>query len=93
MRKIDAITYELITNPTLLEINFFSSNNMEACEPSFFFFGKIGTSGIQSFDFTAMTVSLYHKLKQLEARSREKAKTEARNKDIIVHTFIRFDWL
>lgn len=29
MRKIDAITYELITNPTLLEINFFSSNNME----------------------------------------------------------------
>ncbi|KAL9329637.1 hypothetical protein ACSQ67_004640 [Phaseolus vulgaris] len=31
VRKIDASTYELITNPTLLEINFFSSNNKEAC--------------------------------------------------------------
>ncbi|KAJ1405339.1 Ricin B, lectin domain [Sesbania bispinosa] len=29
VRKIDPTTYELITNPTLLEINFFSSNNME----------------------------------------------------------------
>ncbi|XP_017420629.1 uncharacterized protein LOC108330641 isoform X1 [Vigna angularis] len=29
MRKIDSITYQLITNPTLLEINSFSSNNME----------------------------------------------------------------
>lgn len=36
VRKIDATTYELITNPTLLEINYFSSNNMEACEPSNF---------------------------------------------------------
>nr|KYP36484.1 Alpha-galactosidase [Cajanus cajan] len=30
VRKIDPTTYELITNPTLLEINYFSSNNMEA---------------------------------------------------------------
>ncbi|KAK7318670.1 hypothetical protein RJT34_03375 [Clitoria ternatea] len=29
VRKIDPTTYEIITNPTLLEINFFSSNNME----------------------------------------------------------------
>ncbi|KEH35289.1 alpha-galactosidase [Medicago truncatula] len=29
VRKIDPTTYDLITNPTLLEINFFSSNNME----------------------------------------------------------------
>ncbi|KAK7359031.1 hypothetical protein VNO77_00975 [Canavalia gladiata] len=29
MRKIDPTSYELITNPTLLEINYFSSNNME----------------------------------------------------------------
>lgn len=34
VRKIDPTTYELITNPTLLDINYFSSNNMEACEPS-----------------------------------------------------------
>lgn len=30
VRKIDSTTYDLITNPTLLEINSFSSNNMEA---------------------------------------------------------------
>ncbi|XP_027365451.1 uncharacterized protein LOC113872246 isoform X2 [Abrus precatorius] len=29
VRKIDPTTYEIITNPTLLEINYFSSNNME----------------------------------------------------------------
>ncbi|AES67589.1 alpha-galactosidase [Medicago truncatula] len=29
MRKIDPATYEIITNPTVLEINYFSSNNME----------------------------------------------------------------
>jgi hypothetical protein len=38
MRKIDPATYEIIMNPTVLEINYFSSNNMEACEPSYFFF-------------------------------------------------------
>ena len=32
VRKLDQTTYNLITNPTLLEINSFSSNNMEACE-------------------------------------------------------------
>lgn len=32
VRKLDEITYKLITNPTLLEINSFSSNNMEACD-------------------------------------------------------------
>ena len=37
VRKIDPSTYDVITNPTLLEINSFSSNNMEACEPSVFF--------------------------------------------------------
>ena len=37
VRKIDPSTYDVITNPTLLEINSFSSNNMEACEPSIFF--------------------------------------------------------
>nr|KYP75753.1 putative alpha-galactosidase [Cajanus cajan] len=37
VRKIDPSTYDVITNPTLLEINSFSSNNMEACEPSNFF--------------------------------------------------------
>ncbi|KAF1875815.1 hypothetical protein Lal_00006445 [Lupinus albus] len=31
VRKIDPTTFDLITNPTLLEINYFSSNNMEAC--------------------------------------------------------------
>jgi hypothetical protein len=31
VRKLDETTYNLITNPTLLEINSFSSNNMEAC--------------------------------------------------------------
>jgi len=30
VRKIDNATYEIITNPTLLEINHFSSNNKEA---------------------------------------------------------------
>ncbi|KAH1262223.1 hypothetical protein GmHk_02G004898 [Glycine max] len=34
VRKIDPSTYDVITNPTLLEINSFSSNKMEACEPS-----------------------------------------------------------
>ncbi|XP_010248688.1 PREDICTED: uncharacterized protein LOC104591526 isoform X2 [Nelumbo nucifera] len=29
MRKLDKKTYDLITNPTLLEINWFSANNME----------------------------------------------------------------
>nr|XP_004239141.1 uncharacterized protein LOC101245945 isoform X1 [Solanum lycopersicum] len=29
MRKLDASTFSLLTNPTLLEINWFSSNNME----------------------------------------------------------------
>ncbi|XP_054821332.1 uncharacterized protein LOC129320140 isoform X2 [Prosopis cineraria] len=29
VRKLDETTYDLITNPTLLEINFFSSDNME----------------------------------------------------------------
>lgn len=42
VRKIDPSTYDVITNPTLLEINSFSSNNMEACEPSNFF----GVEGI-----------------------------------------------
>ena len=31
MRQLDDITYNLITNPTVLEINAFSSNNQEAC--------------------------------------------------------------
>lgn len=31
MRKLDDATYNLITNPTLLEINFYSSNNKEVC--------------------------------------------------------------
>jgi hypothetical protein len=34
VRKIDPTTYDVITNPTLLEINSFSTNNIEACEPS-----------------------------------------------------------
>ncbi|KAK7300420.1 hypothetical protein RJT34_11264 [Clitoria ternatea] len=38
LRTIDAWTYDLITNPTLLEINSFSSNNQEACETSLFLF-------------------------------------------------------
>ncbi|RZB50154.1 hypothetical protein D0Y65_047197 [Glycine soja] len=41
VRKIDPSTYDVITNPTLLEINSFSSNNMEACEP-YIFFGMEG---------------------------------------------------
>ncbi|KAG5522014.1 hypothetical protein RHGRI_034282 [Rhododendron griersonianum] len=32
MRKLDDFTFNLITNPTLLEINSYSSNNREACE-------------------------------------------------------------
>ena len=32
VRKLDDTTFNLITNPTLLEINSFSSNNMEASE-------------------------------------------------------------
>lgn len=36
LRKIDVATFELITNPILLEINHFSSNNLEVCEPSIF---------------------------------------------------------
>lgn len=31
MRQLDEATFSLITNPTLLEINAFSSNNKEAC--------------------------------------------------------------
>ncbi|KAG6422359.1 hypothetical protein SASPL_118927 [Salvia splendens] len=31
MRHLDEATFSLITNPTLLEINAFSSNNLEAC--------------------------------------------------------------
>ncbi|KAK4376939.1 hypothetical protein RND71_003235 [Anisodus tanguticus] len=34
MRKLDDTTFSLLTNPTLLEINWFSSNNMEACSLS-----------------------------------------------------------
>ena len=34
LRKIDAWTLGLITNPTLLNINIFSSDNHEACEIS-----------------------------------------------------------
>jgi hypothetical protein len=40
VRKIDPATYDIITNPTLLEINHFSSNNTEACDPSNFFFWR-----------------------------------------------------
>lgn len=32
VRKLDETTYSLITNPTVLEINSFSSNNKEVCE-------------------------------------------------------------
>lgn len=32
VRKLDDTTYALITNPTALEINSFSSNNKEACQ-------------------------------------------------------------
>ncbi|CAN1312928.1 Alpha-galactosidase mel1 [Linum perenne] len=32
VRKLDMNTYKLITHPTLLEINDYSSNNMEACK-------------------------------------------------------------
>lgn len=32
MRNLDETTFSLITNPTLLEINSFSSNNKEASE-------------------------------------------------------------
>nr|KYP73150.1 Alpha-N-acetylgalactosaminidase [Cajanus cajan] len=35
LRKIDSWTYDLITNPTLLEIDACSYNNREACETSF----------------------------------------------------------
>lgn len=31
VRKLDDITFSLITKPTLLEINSFSSNNKEVC--------------------------------------------------------------
>lgn len=40
VRKINPATYDIITNPTLLEINHFSSNNMEASEPSNFVFWR-----------------------------------------------------
>lgn len=32
VRNLDATTYNLITNPTLLEINSYSSNNKEVCK-------------------------------------------------------------
>lgn len=35
VRKLDDTTYKLITNPTVLEINHFSSNNMEASKKHF----------------------------------------------------------
>lgn len=35
LRQIDDITFNLITNPTLLEINSYSQNNMEVL---FFYF-------------------------------------------------------
>lgn len=38
VRKLDETTYNLITNPTMLEIDFFSSNNMEVCKSYFSFF-------------------------------------------------------
>ena len=43
VRKLDGATYNLLTNPTLLEINSFSLNNMEACALiySFVVLGKI----------------------------------------------------
>ena len=43
LRKLDETTYNLLTNPILLEINSFSSNNMEACVHiySFVVLGKI----------------------------------------------------
>ena len=43
LRKLDETTYNLLTNPILLEINSFISNNMEACVYiySFVVLGKI----------------------------------------------------
>lgn len=66
VRKIDPTTYDLITNPTLLEINFFSSNNMEACEPSTFFSGGKGDNMFANliYSFAALAVSFYHKLEE-----------------------------
>lgn len=36
VRRLDDTTYNLITNPTILEINYFSSNNREVCKLIFF---------------------------------------------------------
>ncbi|KHN29020.1 Alpha-galactosidase [Glycine soja] len=54
VRRIDPTTYELITNPTLLEINYFSSNNMEACEPSNFL------GNYRHFPYITSSINLKH---------------------------------
>lgn len=41
LRKLDDTTYNLITNPTILRINSFSSDNMEACNINFLKLFKI----------------------------------------------------
>ena len=38
MRKIDKTTLKLITNPTILEIDHFSQNNMEVFCPFYYIF-------------------------------------------------------
>ncbi|RHN42859.1 putative alpha-galactosidase [Medicago truncatula] len=61
MRKIDPATYEIITNPTVPEINFFNSNNIEACEPSNFFWGfpYVDSDGIRSWIATGRKGEVY----------------------------------
>lgn len=65
VRKIDPTTYGLITNPTLLEINSFSSHNMEVCDPSNFFFrGKGHNIFVNLMHFMVLAVSLHCKLEE-----------------------------
>ncbi|CAO2828877.1 unnamed protein product [Amaranthus hypochondriacus] len=63
MRQLDEITYNLITNPTVLEINAFSSNNQEfpfvSGSPKSHFSihsghtKKVGSSRLKSFNFVS----------------------------------------
>ena len=63
---IDQRTYDLITNPTILDINYFSSNNMEVGEHlTYYFISTNKFVWLLSYNLFSFTVSLYHKYEDL----------------------------
>lgn len=60
VRKLDETTYYLITNPMVLEINTFSSNNKEACEHILIIVSEEYFPLASYLTFCCITVSLYY---------------------------------